>query len=135
MYSAKGDRDIDRGLAGQPPAATKRSRRRVIGGTEDPGTIRLTEARGSLMDSQDRDWRDRAACRDEDTEVFFPTGTTGPALQQIDEAKAICARCPVISNCLNFALQTGQDYGIWGGLTAEERRAQIRRHPRPHRGS
>lgn len=131
MNSAKGHHNTDRPPAGQPPAATKRSRHRVIGGAEDPGTVGLTEAKGPLMDSQDRDWRDRAACRDEDTELFFPTGTTGPALPQIDEAKAICARCPVSSDCLNFALQTGQDYGIWGGLTAEERRAQRRRHLRP----
>lgn len=84
------------------------------------------------MDAQDRDWRDRAACRDEDPELFFPTGTTGPALQQIDAAKAICARCPVLSECLAFALETGQDYGIWGGLTPEERRALRRRNRRAH---
>ena len=42
------------------------------------------------------DWRHRAACRDEDPELFFPIGNTGPALLQIEEAKAVCRRCPVI---------------------------------------
>ena len=42
------------------------------------------------------DWRHRAACRDEDPELFFPIGNTGPALLQIEEAKAVCRRCPVM---------------------------------------
>jgi len=39
------------------------------------------------------DWRHRAACRDEDPELFFPVGNSGPALLQISEAKAVCRRC------------------------------------------
>ena len=42
------------------------------------------------------DWRHRAACRDVDPELFFPIGNTGPALMQIEEAKQVCRRCPVI---------------------------------------
>ena len=42
------------------------------------------------------DWRDRAACLDVDPELFFPIGNTGPALAQIDEAKAVCRTCPVV---------------------------------------
>ena len=45
------------------------------------------------------DWRHRAACRDEDPELFFPVGNSGPALLQISEAKAVCRRCPVASSC------------------------------------
>ena len=41
------------------------------------------------------DWRHRALCRDEDPELFFPIGTTGPALVQIEQAKAVCRRCYV----------------------------------------
>lgn len=68
------------------------------------------------------DWRERAACRDEDPELFFPIGATGPALDQAERAKAVCRRCPVIDQCLAWALTTGQDAGIWGGLTEQERR-------------
>lgn len=64
----------------------------------------------------------RAACRDVDPELFFPPGTTGPALRQIREAKQVCRRCPVQVSCLQFALETGEDFGIWGGTTEDERR-------------
>lgn len=73
------------------------------------------------------DWRDQAACRSEDPELFFPVGTTGPALQQIEDAKSVCRRCPVISPCLEFAMRTSQDEGIWGGTTTDERRALKKR--------
>lgn len=71
-------------------------------------------------------WRRWAACQREDPELFFPVGSTGPSLAQITEAKKICARCPVRTACLVFAMTTGQAYGIWGGLTEDERR-RIRR--------
>ena len=73
------------------------------------------------------DWRHRAACREYDPETWFPVGNSGPALEQENEAKAICRTCPVISGCLRWALDTGQDAGIWGGLSEDERR-QMRRH-------
>jgi len=47
-------------------------------------------------------WRDRAACLSEDPELFFPIGTTGPALIQTEEAKAVCRRCEVIEDCLSL---------------------------------
>ena len=73
------------------------------------------------------DWRDRAACRAEDPELFFPIGN-GPAAQdQIAEAKAVCRGCPVVTECLSWALEAGQDSGIWGGMTDDERRALARR--------
>ena len=77
-----------------------------------------------------RDWRRAAACRDVDPEVFFPIGNTGPALLQIDQAKAICRRCPVIETCLEWAMESGQDAGVWGGLSEDERRALKRRKAR-----
>jgi WhiB family redox-sensing transcriptional regulator len=76
------------------------------------------------------DWRHRAICRDEDPELFFPVGTGGPALEQIAEAKTVCRRCPVISECLTFALATGQNAGVWGGMSEDERRALKRRNAR-----
>jgi len=68
------------------------------------------------------DWRQRAACRGADPELFFPVGTAGPALDQVERAKAICRSCPVIAECLAAALAGGEDAGIWGGLTEDERR-------------
>jgi WhiB family transcriptional regulator, redox-sensing transcriptional regulator len=68
-------------------------------------------------------WLDLAACREVDPEIFFPISTTVAALSQIHEAQAICARCPVAADCLDWALRTGQGHGVWGGTTPEERRA------------
>lgn len=68
------------------------------------------------------DWRHRAACRDEDPELFFPIGTTGPSLLQVDEAKAVCRRCDAVDECLSWALDSDQDAGVWGGLSEDERR-------------
>ncbi|MGH8932845.1 MAG: WhiB family transcriptional regulator [Egibacteraceae bacterium] len=82
-----------------------------------------------------RDWRDRASCLDEDPELFFPIGTTGPAVEQIDQAKAVCARCEVRGECLEWALQTRQDAGVWGGMTEDERRAFRRSRQRKRRGA
>jgi WhiB family redox-sensing transcriptional regulator len=72
------------------------------------------------------EWVHRARCKDEDPELFFPVGTTGPAASQIDAAKAVCAGCDVRLQCLEWALSTGQDAGVWGGTSEEERRS-IRR--------
>lgn len=76
------------------------------------------------------DWRNRAACRQEDPELFFPTGNTGPWVHIIDEAKSVCRRCPSMDACLEWALEAGQDHGVWGGLTEDERRAMKRRAAR-----
>jgi len=68
------------------------------------------------------DWRNQAACRDTDPDLFFPIGTTGSALEQIASAKAVCGQCGAQSACLDFALATNQESGIWGGTSEEERR-------------
>src|SRR5688572_33406469 len=60
-------------------------------------------------------WRDAAACRSIDPDLFFPIGTTGTALDHIAAAKAVCTSCPVKAECLDFALETNQDSGVWGG--------------------
>jgi WhiB family redox-sensing transcriptional regulator len=67
-------------------------------------------------------WRFRGACVDEDPELFFPVGNTGPALRQIEDAKQVCRRCDVVDACLRWALETGQDAGVWGGMSEDERR-------------
>jgi WhiB family redox-sensing transcriptional regulator len=76
--------------------------------------------------TSERDWRSAATCQSANPELFFPISAFGKALEQVAEAKAICARCPVRRQCLTFALRTRQAHGIWGGLTEEER-AFIRR--------
>jgi WhiB family transcriptional regulator, redox-sensing transcriptional regulator len=68
-------------------------------------------------------WRDDAACRDADPELFFPIGPAGPALRQIDEAKRICRACPARTQCLAWALDQEVTDGVWGGTTEDERRA------------
>ncbi|MEV5124600.1 WhiB family transcriptional regulator [Streptomyces decoyicus] len=76
------------------------------------------------------DWRHDAVCREVDPEIFFPVGNTGPALLQIEEAKAVCHRCPVMGQCLQWALESRQDAGVWGGMSEDERRAMRRRAAR-----
>ncbi len=66
-------------------------------------------------------WESQAACLDCDPDLFFPVALAGPALRQIAQAKAICARCPVRRECLRFALTTHQIHGVWGGTSEEER--------------
>ncbi len=71
---------------------------------------------------ENEDWRVDAACRDTDPDLFFPVGTTGPAIEQIASAKAVCGECDAQAECLEFALATNQDSGVWGGTSEEERR-------------
>ena len=73
-------------------------------------------------------WREAAACRDADPDLFFPVGTAGPALRQVKEAKRICQSCPAQAPCLAWALDHGVGSGVWGGATEGERRA-LRRRP------
>ncbi|MGH9150624.1 MAG: WhiB family transcriptional regulator [Acidimicrobiales bacterium] len=69
------------------------------------------------------EWRQRAACRNVEVDLFFPIGVTGPAVEHIAAAKAVCAGCAVRSDCLEFAITTNQEFGVWGGTSEEERRA------------
>ncbi len=75
------------------------------------------------QDQEQWNWRTRSACRFEDPELFFPVGTSGPALRQTDEAKSVCLRCPVRSECLAWAFRHGAEVGIWGGMSEDERGA------------
>ncbi|MEO7443575.1 MAG: WhiB family transcriptional regulator [Acidimicrobiales bacterium] len=77
-----------------------------------------------------QDWRAQAACRNSDVETFFPATEdgTGPA-------KAICATCPVQATCLEWALDTRQDEGVWGGLSESERRRLRRRRQAAERAA
>jgi len=80
--------------------------------------------------SGEEDWRDHAACRRHDPDLFFPIGTAGPAQVQIARAKQVCATCPVRIQCLDWALASAQETGVWGGTSEDERRALRRRQLR-----
>jgi WhiB family redox-sensing transcriptional regulator len=68
-------------------------------------------------DDGDQDWRDRALCAEVDGEIFYPEkgGSTR-------EAKKVCRSCEVQAECLEYALEHDERFGIWGGLSERERR-------------
>jgi WhiB family redox-sensing transcriptional regulator len=68
-------------------------------------------------------WWELAACQSADPELFFPVAAAGVGLADISRAKAICARCAIRQQCLDFSLASAQPHGIWGGATEDERRA------------
>lgn len=90
-----------------------------------------TTAISPLARAANSSWHSEARCRQPgvDPEIFFPVGETGPALRLIREAKTLCAQCPVIAQCRDYALRAGEPDGIWGGLTTTERRRVRRRRP------
>lgn len=85
------------------------------------------------------DWRNAAACANEDPALFFPTGDSGPNLLTIEQAKAVCNRCPVLDTCGRWAADNRIEYGIFGGLTEQERaslhRAAVRRRLSPEQAA
>jgi WhiB family transcriptional regulator, redox-sensing transcriptional regulator len=89
--------------------------------------VTLTWTRTTDWDADD--WRTKASCRSVDPDLFFPVGTTGIALVQIEHAKSVCRSCDVQAACLEFALSTNQESGVWGGTSEEERR-KLRRQRR-----
>lgn len=74
-------------------------------------------------------WRHDAACRGEDPSLFFAPAyfeTRGQKGSREAGAKEICARCPVRAECLEFALETRETHGVWGGFNEMERRRLLR---------
>jgi WhiB family transcriptional regulator, redox-sensing transcriptional regulator len=67
-------------------------------------------------------WEDKARCRQYDPEIFF-----APRARAERKAKTICGRCPVMNDCLDFALQARVEFGIWGGMNGKERKSLLRR--------
>lgn len=63
------------------------------------------------------DWPDKAACKGADADLFFPE--RGASTRK---AKAICAACEVKGECLDYAIEMGEKFGIWGGLNERDRR-------------
>jgi WhiB family redox-sensing transcriptional regulator len=71
-------------------------------------------------------WRTKGRCRGVDPAIFYPEDDEDPA----EAAKAICLTCPVREPCLEHAIEAREKLGVWGGLTARERRRLIRRRRR-----
>ncbi len=84
------------------------------------------------------DWQEDAACREHENTLFFgPDHQESELEKQSREARAktVCHSCPVAEQCLEFAMDTNQKYGIWGGLTDRERASLKRRRARARRAS
>ncbi|MFD7736080.1 WhiB family transcriptional regulator [Kitasatospora phosalacinea] len=78
------------------------------------------------------DWQLEGSCRTVGSEVFFRPASEGraEARQREEAAKRVCAACPVRLECRRHALATREPYGVWGGLTEDERRVLlVRREP------
>ena len=73
---------------------------------------------------------DLAACQSVDPELFFPVSAV--AATEISRAKAICARCAIRQQCLDYAVETRQPHGIWGGASEEERLQLVTRRRARH---
>lgn len=74
-------------------------------------------------------WQWRAACRGEDSSLFFAPNHSEPKEERAHRerrAKSICASCPVRIECLEYAVRIREPHGIWGGLSEIERRVLIR---------
>lgn len=69
------------------------------------------------------DWTELAACRETDPAMFYPENSSTHLAQK---AKQVCRRCPVTAQCLEHALATREEYGVWGGLSTRERIALIK---------
>ncbi len=73
--------------------------------------------------SEHYEWQLRGSCRGLEVSVFFlPEGVRGPRKARRERAaKAICSQCPVLERCAEFAISTREQYGVWGGMTPDER--------------
>ncbi|WP_043500215.1 WhiB family transcriptional regulator [Georgenia sp. SUBG003] len=87
----------------------------------------LSRLPGPVMDLWE--WQYEGACREADPNLFFhPEGERGGTRRRRDEAaKAICATCPVIEQCREHSLAVREPYGVWGGLSEDERQAILAR--------
>jgi WhiB family redox-sensing transcriptional regulator len=75
--------------------------------------------------AMDRDWVNRSACKGLDPTIFYPSTD-----EEADEAKSVCAECPVQEHCLEHAIGNREHNGVWGGATERERQRIIRRRRR-----
>lgn len=86
------------------------------------GQVARAQADGRIGGRIDMAWREHASCRMAKPDLFFPIGNSGVAIEEIEAAKTVCHACAVQGACLQFALETNEQSGIWGGTTEDERR-------------
>ncbi|MFL6026415.1 MAG: WhiB family transcriptional regulator [Friedmanniella sp.] len=95
----------------------------LIGAPAPSGLVAPTRRRTVVGQEPPPHWRDFAACIEEDLNLFFPISTVGAAAaRQVEAAKQVCRACPVQQSCLEWALEVGPEFGIFGGRTEVERR-------------
>lgn len=96
------------------------------------GGVSGASSGGEMPDS----WRDQASCLDVDPEFFFPEGKSPAAVKQAEAARAICLACRVLGQCRELELTPTSagalrnDFGVFAAMTADERRAELRRRAR-----
>lgn len=114
-------------LAPAPLPRTERSHSpaKPTGQVRQPRTVMDRPAQLPVPVSEEWNWQLAATCRGMEVELFFHPARErrGQKQRRIDQAKAICNDCPVLEECRRYALQTREPYGIWGGLSEEERAA------------
>lgn len=98
--------------------------RHMWGVVDDSAEDPMSELWGLFKSDDDVSWQHKALCSQTDPEAFFPEkgGSTR-------DAKQVCARCEVREQCLQWAIEHDERFGIWGGLSERER-AAIRRNTR-----
>lgn len=92
-------------------------------------TTKTVASKLASLENEER-WQDFAACKGMDPVIFFGpehAETVKEKRDREDEAKAVCNSCPVKEECLEYALDAREAYGIWGGLTELERKALLRK--------
>ena len=96
----------------------------------NPTAVRFVEVEVTVEETPDEyAWMFHARCRGINPAEFFPSDGTG-----VETAQRVCAACPVTSECLEYALQHGEKFGIWGGLSERERRRVRRQRALERRG-
>ena len=94
-------------------------------------TLSVAGSGAVMIDDTEPDWRAEGACVTADPDLFFPFADGAHGARQANQARRICARCVVRSQCLQFAMSVPEAHGSWGGTTpAERRRERDRRHAR-----
>lgn len=95
---------------------------------------RIGTAPTAVTEIRPAHWTEHAVCTPDDTELFFAEGPAREVAVATADARLLCHTCPVIEQCLLWAVETGQEYGLFGGLTAAERARRFQPKRPGHKG-